>query len=671
MAENIEFRLKVIEDKLGVVLDQNEKKAKSLGSALNVALGTFASSAVIGGIKLVADGFRNLSGFVEGSVKAASESQDALNRLNISLAQTGILTDDNISSFQEFAAEIQRTTAIEDDAVISTSAYIQSLARLDTEGLQRATRAAIDLSAALGIDLDTASTIVGKAATGTTSSLQKLGVEFVRGKSDAETFANILTTLETRFGGSAQAQVKTFSGAFAQLSNVFGDLQENVGNVIVSNPALIAAFKTLNTVILSLSNAVNSAFGNVNSDSIASFFNLIFDGTNALILSVDAVIRVFSILTNVVSGSFATIQAAILAPAAAVLNLVSIIPGIGDAFKEAADKSKAEFESLAKAAQDSLSGINQAATGETFLSNISLEIADAKNNFNVFYNDVKTKQEELKNNPAPSLVGLSDEELTRVASLQAQLLESEQNFIIARQQLELQNQIDEDARWTAKTTADIEKLTSFELQKSRIIFDAAMANAKNLKTAEEAAIAGKKAMQDRELRDLQIKNKGMADIRKNDLDNQQTFFSTAATLATSSNRELAAIGKAAALTELAIRTPRAVMQSFEFGTRIGGPVLGSTLGAIAAAAMAVQGAKIAGVQGLATGGVIGATMGQDNRMVSVRDGEMVLNADQQGKLFSAINNGGFGGGDVIINIDGREIIRVINNQIKSGARIAT
>jgi hypothetical protein len=669
MAENIEFRLKVIEDKLGVVLDQNEKKAKSLGTALNVALGTFASATAIGGIKLLADGFRSLSNFVEDSVKAASESQDALNRLNVSLAQTGILTEDNIKSFQDFASEIQNTTAIEDDAVISTSAYIQSLARLDTEGLQRATRAAIDLSAALGMDLDTASTIVGKAATGTTASLQKLGVEFVKGKSDAETFGNILTTLETRFGGSAQAQVRTFSGAFAQLSNVFNDLQENVGDVIIKNPAVIAAFKTLNTVIISLSDAVKGAFGATGSDNISEFFNLIFDGTNAVVLSVDAVIRVFNILTAVVVGSVNVIQAALLAPAAAVLNLLAIVPGIGGAFKDAADSSKAEFESLTKSIGENVDDLKNAFDGETFLSKISLQIAEAKSNFNVFYNDIKTKQDDLKNNPAPSVTGLSDEEITRVQALQAQLTESEQNFIIAKQQLALQNQLDEDARFAAKTASDIEKLTAFELQKSQIIFDAAVANAKNLKTQEEVNLATKKAIQDKELRDLQIKNKGLADVRKNDLDNQQAFFSTASTLATSSNKELAAIGKAAALTELAIRTPRAVMQSFEFGTRIGGPVLGSALGAIAAAAMAVQGAKIAGVQGFADGGIIGATSGPDNMMATVRTGEMVLNANQQEKLFSAINSGNLGGGDVIINIDGREIIRVINNQIKSGARI--
>jgi hypothetical protein len=60
MAENIEFRLKVIEDKLGVALDQNEKKAKSLGSAINVAIGSFASSAAIKGISLLGDGFKSV-----------------------------------------------------------------------------------------------------------------------------------------------------------------------------------------------------------------------------------------------------------------------------------------------------------------------------------------------------------------------------------------------------------------------------------------------------------------------------------------------------------------------------------------------------------------------------------------------------------------------------------
>ena len=187
MAESIDFRLRVIEDKLGIALEQNEKKAKSLGSALSVAVGTFAGNAAIVAISLLSSGFKELNSFVFASVDAASEAQSSLNNLSIALSQTGQLTEQNIKSLQDFASEIQRTTAFEDDAVISTAAYIQSLARLDTEGLQRATEAAINLSAVLGIDLDSASAIVAKAAEGNTVALGKLGIQFEKGKTDAET----------------------------------------------------------------------------------------------------------------------------------------------------------------------------------------------------------------------------------------------------------------------------------------------------------------------------------------------------------------------------------------------------------------------------------------------------------------------------------------------------
>lgn len=86
------------------------------------------------------------------------------------------------------------------------------------------------------------------------------------------------------------------------------------------------------------------------------------------------------------------------------------------------------------------------------------------------------------------------------------------------------------------------------------------------------------------------------------------FLQLSASLARSSNSTLAAIGKAAALTQIAIATPQAVASSFAFGTRIGGPPLGFVFGGIAAAAMAAQAAQVAGVQ-LAEGGIVPSTPG--------------------------------------------------------------
>jgi len=78
------------------------------------------------------------------------------------------------------------------------------------------------------------------------------------------------------------------------------------------------------------------------------------------------------------------------------------------------------------------------------------------------------------------------------------------------------------------------------------------------------------------------------------------------------------------------------------------------------------------IKGYADGGIIGqgATMGGDNRLASVRDGEVVLNANDQKNLYDAIKSGNFGGGDIVIQVDGREVARAVRNQVRSGFVLA-
>lgn len=76
------------------------------------------------------------------------------------------------------------------------------------------------------------------------------------------------------------------------------------------------------------------------------------------------------------------------------------------------------------------------------------------------------------------------------------------------------------------------------------------------------------------------------------------------------------------------------------------------------------------IKGFASGGVVGASMGPDNQLATVRTGEMILNANQQEQLFKAINSGSFGGGDVVITIDSREIARAVRSQVQQGYKIA-
>lgn len=101
---------------------------------------------------------------------------------------------------------------------------------------------------------------------------------------------------------------------------------------------------------------------------------------------------------------------------------------------------------------------------------------------------------------------------------------------------------------------------------------------------------------------------GEIEGNKDKIKERDDFLSLTATLARSNNSTLAAIGKAAALTQIAIKTPEAISSSFAFGSRIGGPPLGFVFGGIAAAAMGAQAARVAGVA-LADGGIVPATSG--------------------------------------------------------------
>lgn len=194
--------------------------------------------------------FKKLINTSKEFVQLAGVQQDAINELNSSLKRSGKFTVQASKDFQAFASQLQQNSTIGDEVILKNAALIQSLGALSVEGLKQATQAAADLSAALGIDLTAAATLVGKAAVGEVGSFSRYGLVIKKGKTAAETFAKALTALQAKFGGAAQAQTKTFTGALEQLSNTFGDLKETVGEVTTDSPAVINLFKFLSKEIL-------------------------------------------------------------------------------------------------------------------------------------------------------------------------------------------------------------------------------------------------------------------------------------------------------------------------------------------------------------------------------------------------------------------------------------
>jgi hypothetical protein len=179
--------------------------------AWDVFVGSVASQALTKALSLAADAAKELFHlFVSEGIVAASAQEVAVNKLNTALAISGKYTQAVSKDLQEYAGHIQATTKYSDDAVISNLALLSSLTGLSGDGLKKAQTAALDLSAALGIDLESATTLVGKAANGEVGAFGRYGIVMQEGKTNAQTFANALTTLSSKFGGSAAAQAGTY-----------------------------------------------------------------------------------------------------------------------------------------------------------------------------------------------------------------------------------------------------------------------------------------------------------------------------------------------------------------------------------------------------------------------------------------------------------------------------
>ncbi len=250
MADAITVDILTGQNTVASSLEDIEKMASaSIKSLTTMAAAAAAAAAAIGAVVL------------HKSIEAASQYEDAVNQLNIALFASGRYSVDASEGFREYADAIQKTTKYSDEQVLSSAALIQNLARLSNDGLKQATTAALNLSSALNIDLNAASTLIGKAANGNVEAFARYGIVIRKGTTDTETFANALKTLQSRFPDAAEAAAKTFTGATAKLGNAFDDIFKEIGRSFTKSPALIAAFNFISKSFFDISETIKKSIG--------------------------------------------------------------------------------------------------------------------------------------------------------------------------------------------------------------------------------------------------------------------------------------------------------------------------------------------------------------------------------------------------------------------------
>lgn len=178
--------------------------------------------------------------FAAASIKAADDAERSQLKLQNALRNNAAAASVTISAYNEQAAALQDLTGVEDDTINETQAMLATF-NLTGEEIQRLTPLILDLAAAKGISLNTATRAVARSTGGTTGALSRMGIVVDADKMKVDAFGATMDALSGT-QGSAAAQAKTLAGQQAILAANFDDLQESVGTVIIAglNPLVRA-----------------------------------------------------------------------------------------------------------------------------------------------------------------------------------------------------------------------------------------------------------------------------------------------------------------------------------------------------------------------------------------------------------------------------------------------
>lgn len=289
-AKSVEFQILARTDRAVNSIDKFAKNAqksakrveKSFSALKTVAIGAvgfLAGRAVINGIKTVTE--------------AASIQEDAINNLNTALKISGEFSEAASRDMQAFASAIQDTTKFGDEAILQQLALAKAFGASNKQA-KLITEAAVELSAATGKSLDGATRQVSKTLGGFAGELGEVNPAIKALTAEQLKAGEAAEILIEQYGGSAQAQINTFSGALTQMTNLQGDLNEEIGFLITQNPLVVGAIKQMSEGFKILIDTVNN-----NQDKLQEFIN---DGLLAVAKAIPPLIKGFGIVAQTFRG---------------------------------------------------------------------------------------------------------------------------------------------------------------------------------------------------------------------------------------------------------------------------------------------------------------------------------------------------------------------------------
>jgi phage-related minor tail protein len=165
--------------------------------------------------------------YAKASIKAYAEAEASVVKLNAALKATGQFSESTSRDLRDFATEMMRITVVDDDAAVSLLQVGVNMG-LTAEQSKEATKGAIGLSRAYGVDLDSAMKAVAGAMQGSTAALSRYMPQLKSATSEADKMRMVQEGLASAFD-VAKAETDSVLGTQEQLKNSLGELREAFG----------------------------------------------------------------------------------------------------------------------------------------------------------------------------------------------------------------------------------------------------------------------------------------------------------------------------------------------------------------------------------------------------------------------------------------------------------
>ena len=237
----------------GNAVDSVGSKAKSSGGGFS-ALQTIATGAFMAigeaAVNIAGSALSKLGDFVAGSIKEAADWNKVTAQTAAVVKSTGMAAGFTATQLGNMASNMSAASGqsiFSDDAILGSENVLATFTEIKGTSFTGATQAVLDISQAMGTDLQSSAVQVGKALNDPIagiSALSRVGVTFSEDqKAMIKTMVEtgdvagaqqvILNELSKEFGGSAAAAVDTFAGQQIVLAEQFKNVQQSLGEALM------------------------------------------------------------------------------------------------------------------------------------------------------------------------------------------------------------------------------------------------------------------------------------------------------------------------------------------------------------------------------------------------------------------------------------------------------